>query len=70
MGMIKPEVGEFVRIVLELTGRKGLEQEDYDAFKAEIERIAKTHGAEIKMGEHVKIADRVVGEKKPRKKKR
>ena len=70
MGCIVPDKGEFVRIVLELKGRKGLKQEDYDAFKAEIERIAKAHGAKIKTGEHVKIADRVVDKKKPRKKKR
>jgi hypothetical protein len=70
MGMLAPEPGEFVRIVLELKGRRGLEQEDYDAFKAEIARIAKTHGAKVTAGEHVKIADRMAGNKKPRKKKR
>ncbi len=70
MGMLVPELGEFVRIVLELEGRRGFEQEDYDAFKAEIARIAKAHGAKIVMGEHVKIADRLAGPKKPSKKKR
>jgi hypothetical protein len=70
MGMMKPEVGEFVRLVLELKGTKKLTQKDYEAYKAEIKRIAAAHGAKITEGEHVRIKDRVVGDKKPTKKRR
>ncbi len=70
MGAFAPEEGEFVRIVLELKGRKGLTQKEYNDYMAEIRRISRKHRAIFRVGEHVKIADQIVGYKKPRKKKR
>ncbi len=64
MGTFAPEEGEFVRIVLELKGRKGLTQKEYNDYKAKIKEIARRHGAKWAAGETVRI------EKKPRKKKR
>ncbi len=70
MGTFAPEEGEFVRIVLELKGRKGLTQKEYNEYMAEIRRIVYKYGAEFRVGEHVKIEDQIVGHKKRKKKKR
>ncbi|HWT82000.1 MAG TPA: hypothetical protein VN648_24700 [Candidatus Methylomirabilis sp.] len=56
----QPGVGEFVRIVLELKGRKELAQREYCAYKEAIAKIAKKYGAKIAAREHVTI------QKKPR----
>lgn len=57
MGCLVPELGEFVRIVLELEGTKKLTQPKYNAYKAAIKAIAKKYGAKQTEGEHIKIAD-------------
>ncbi len=54
MGGEKPEVGEFVRISVELHGRTGLTQKEYDEWKNALKKVSRDYHAKVKKGERIK----------------
>lgn len=55
MGMIKPEVGQFVRICIELKGSKDLTESKYEDWKKALKKLANEFGATYKTGELINI---------------
>jgi len=57
MGMLKPEVGEAHRFVIELPGTEKLTQEQYvqykNAIEGAVEKVGKPLGAQIKIREFI-----------------
>ena len=55
MGHFAPEPGEKHRMVVELEGRSGLTQYQYEAYKKAVTDVAKKYGAKVAIREYLNM---------------